>query len=300
MGSYDPLVDIIGHEDIGGKTILYIIDGLYGGDKWGATPTKWTSEPFNNDWPSSIFVCQDPVAIDSVGLDFLRAEWPLKDNADNYLHEAALAGNPPSGTFYDPENDGTRLASLGVHEHWDNPANKRYSRNLGTGNGIELLQLSLAPDVDFSGDGKVNFKDFSILAQYWQQDESLVDIAPGPFGDDIVDFKDLAILAERWLTAWRIPPLPGPATAPYPTNYATEVSINRDLNWTAGTDATSHDVYFGRSSPPPLIRNQTATTFDPGTMAEGTRHYWRIDEVNLWGTTTGTVWNFTTSHSSPR
>jgi parallel beta-helix repeat protein len=144
MGSYDPRVDIIGHRDIGKKTVLYIIDGLYAGDRYDATPKKWNSAPFNNDWPSSVFVSQDGVAIDSVGLDFLRAELQLRDNADNYLHEAALAGNPPSGTFYDPENDGTRLASLGVHEHWNNPVDKQYSRNLGTGNGIELVSPSFA------------------------------------------------------------------------------------------------------------------------------------------------------------
>ena len=32
------------------------------------------------------------------------------------------------------------LASLGVHEHWNNPADRQYSRNLGTGDGIELIK----------------------------------------------------------------------------------------------------------------------------------------------------------------
>jgi hypothetical protein len=59
---------------------------------------------------------------------------------DNYLHEAALADRPPSGIRYDPEGDGTPLESLGVHEHWNNPQEKQYSRNLGTGEGIELIR----------------------------------------------------------------------------------------------------------------------------------------------------------------
>jgi hypothetical protein len=50
-----------------------------------------------------------------------------------------LASNPPSGTTCDPENDGTAMQSLGVHEHWNNSIDKQYSRNLGTGNGIELV-----------------------------------------------------------------------------------------------------------------------------------------------------------------
>jgi parallel beta-helix repeat protein len=157
MEAYDPLVDIMGNANIGEKTVLYVIDGLYGGYSHGATPSKWNSEPFNGDWPSSIFASQDPVAIDSVGLDFLRAEWSLQENADNYLHEAAQADSPPSGTFYDSDADGTRMASLGVHEHWNNPMDKEYSRNLGTGNGIELLtRLLLTVDgpVDNLATGK--------------------------------------------------------------------------------------------------------------------------------------------------
>ena len=56
--------------------------------------------------------------------------------------EAALAGNPPSGTVYDPERDGTPVTgSLGVFEHWNNPTDRQYSRNLGKGEGIELVYI---------------------------------------------------------------------------------------------------------------------------------------------------------------
>jgi hypothetical protein len=86
----------------------------------------------------------DGVAIDSVGFDFLTSEWPdLPDiaNADNYLRESALAHDPPSKTFYDPERDGVRCSSLGVHEHWNNGSEKKYSGNLSKPNGIELFQV---------------------------------------------------------------------------------------------------------------------------------------------------------------
>src|SRR5277367_6714986 len=43
--------------------------------------------PFNDAWPSSIFMSLDGVEVDSVGFDFLTSEWPdlveIKD-ADNY------------------------------------------------------------------------------------------------------------------------------------------------------------------------------------------------------------------------
>ena len=143
FGSYNPLVDLMASQKIGNKTILFIIDGLYSGNLWNAPPTKWTLAPFNGNYPSSVFASLDPVAIDSVGLDFLHAQWDLLSNADNYLHEAAKIGAPQSGTVYKP--DGTAVTgSLGVHEHWNNSTLKQYTRNLDpvNGKGIELVQLS--------------------------------------------------------------------------------------------------------------------------------------------------------------
>ncbi|MHC4244449.1 MAG: SMP-30/gluconolactonase/LRE family protein, partial [Planctomycetota bacterium] len=153
---YRNLVDLMGHKHIGGKTVLYLIDGLYSGihprDRF---PRKWNSYPFNGDWTSSLLASQDPVAIDSVGFDFLYAEYeehPRKSGVDDYLHEAALVDNPPSGTFYDPDHSGNvkRLQSLGVHEHWNNTTDKKYSRNLETGKGIELITLTQA-DLEKAG-----------------------------------------------------------------------------------------------------------------------------------------------------
>ncbi len=146
-GHYRALVDLMGHAQIGGKTLLYLIDGLYAGvHPTGTSPRKWSSAPFNGNWTSSLFVSQDPVAIDSVAFDFLRTEWkdyPQMPGVDDYLHEAALANNPPSGTFYDPDHATAtnRLASLGVHEHWNNAQDKKYGRNLGRKSGIELIAV---------------------------------------------------------------------------------------------------------------------------------------------------------------
>ncbi len=155
MGHYRAMVDLLGHAHTGGKAVLYLIDGLYSGvHPDDSAPITWSHAPFNGDWTSSVFASQDPVAIDSVGADFLWDEddprqYPRMSGADDYLNEAALADNPPSGTFYDPDNAGdvSRLASLGVHEHWNNSTDKQYSRNLGTGNGIELVQVLDSQDI---------------------------------------------------------------------------------------------------------------------------------------------------------
>jgi hypothetical protein len=141
--SYSAFTDFLGHKDLGEKTILFIIDGLYGNEKVDGPPhRKWKMAPFNDAWPNSIFMWFDGVAIDSVGFDFLTSEWsalPDIANADNYLRESALANDPPSKTVYDPERDGIRCRSLGVNEHWNNATDKKYSRNLGKEHGIELL-----------------------------------------------------------------------------------------------------------------------------------------------------------------
>jgi len=168
MGTPNALVDLMGHKHLGGKTILFIIDGLYGAiNQSSSTPIRWRMEPFNNDWTSSIFVSQDGVAIDSVALDFCRSEPLLAGqvrgrSVDNYLHEAALAEDPPSGVTYDPEGDGTPLQSLGVHEHWNNASDKQYSRNLGTGDGIELIWVRGVGGFirgDANADGRIDVSD---------------------------------------------------------------------------------------------------------------------------------------------
>lgn len=164
MGHYRPQVDIMAHPELGGKTVLYLIDALYGANvhlsKWnGSKDNLWryTMPPFNGQWPSSLFASQDAVCIESVGFDFLLYEFGLQrqakyagqgpelDGADDYLHEAAQIGDPPSGTWYDPgfPEDCNRPTSLGVHEHWNNAMDKQYSRNLdpNDGTGIELVQL---------------------------------------------------------------------------------------------------------------------------------------------------------------
>jgi uncharacterized protein (DUF362 family) len=166
-GVYRCFVDIMGHKDLGGKTILYLVDGIWGSVNWGHPPVKWRMTPFNDDWPSSLFISQDPVAIESVCFDFLYKEFdethptegvfvgddkgpfPHFAGTDDFLHQAADTTNWPAGISYDPENDGSHLKSMGTHEHWNNDIDKQYSRNLSnTGKGIELLRVTGATPVE--------------------------------------------------------------------------------------------------------------------------------------------------------
>ena len=155
---YRAQVDMMGSKYLGGNTLLFIVDGLFGGgsaEVWA--PVKYFMAPFNNDYSNSIFMSEDQVALESVCYDFLRTEWngtnkhsPPNNRwesfvnvngVDDYLHQAADRSVWPEGINYDPDNSGIPLSSLGVHEHWNNPEKKQYSRNLGKSHGIELVSI---------------------------------------------------------------------------------------------------------------------------------------------------------------
>ncbi len=148
-GVYRVLTDIMGHEKLGANTVLFLVEGLWGGTEAVEFPVKWNSAPFNGDWPNSILASQDAVALESVCFDLLRTEFndetkpgkrrPWFGGVDDHLHQAASSENWPDGFTYDPEGDGTPMPSMGVHEHWNNDILKQYSRNLGYNYGIELV-----------------------------------------------------------------------------------------------------------------------------------------------------------------
>ncbi len=152
--SYTAFVDLSSHPHLGGKTMLYFMDGLVGAitESTSITASRgrcvFEMSPFNGSSPSSLFFSQDPVAIDSVAADILVNEPFMKKNnrhiadsgeaCSNYLIEEALADNPPSKTKYR-----FTKTSLGVYEHWNNSTDKKYSRNLGKDEGIELIAIEM-------------------------------------------------------------------------------------------------------------------------------------------------------------
>lgn len=159
--AYSPIVDLSASSSLGAKTILYAMDGLYAARRHMSYPLHFPNAPFHNstapyensNWPSSILASLDGVALDSVGLDILYSQTrnnrdenghpriAIRENADDYLVEEALAERPPSGTSY--RQNGKPVTSLGVFEHWDSDDSRKYSRNLNPqqGKGIELVYI---------------------------------------------------------------------------------------------------------------------------------------------------------------
>jgi hypothetical protein len=139
MGNPAPQVDLFAYKELGGKTLLFFGDGTFATKVDHKTIAKFQMYPFNNDWTNSIFLSQDPVAIDSVMYDFLYNEGANPcEGSQNYLHQAAV----PLPNTSDPEHDGVFVStSLGVHEHCDPAVNifsaDRYSGP--TGHGIDYV-----------------------------------------------------------------------------------------------------------------------------------------------------------------
>jgi hypothetical protein len=68
----------------------------------------------------------------------------------------------------------------------------------GSRYGIFGEMVPAVRSADFTGDGFVNFRDFSVLAQQWQKQEGplTTDVA----NDNRIDGQDLAAFCEQWLT----------------------------------------------------------------------------------------------------
>ena len=155
MGMYRHLVDYMAHSKLGGNTLVYIVDAIWSGNDWFGAVEKWKMAPFSSDWTSSLFLSQDAVAIESVGFDFLYNEYknfspshnnnifPTWEGVQDYIHQAADPITWANGIVYDPDHADHHapVKSLGVHEHWNDATNKKYSQNLGLNKGIELVSI---------------------------------------------------------------------------------------------------------------------------------------------------------------
>ncbi len=92
---------------------------------------------------------------------------------------------------------------------------------------------------------------------------------------------------------------PNPPSNPSPADEATNVDLDADLSWACSDpdgDTVTYDVYFGNSTPPPLVSSgQSLASYDPGTLSYGTTYYWQIVAEDEHGdSTSGQIWSFTT------
>jgi len=92
--------------------------------------------------------------------------------------------------------------------------------------------------------------------------------------------------------------LPEPFSNLAPSNGATDVALDIDLDWEDSSGAASYDVYFGESSPPPYLTTVAESFYDPGELKSNTTYHWYVVAKNSCGDTPGDEWSFTTGKKS--
>ncbi|MCU0913038.1 MAG: hypothetical protein MUC88_00570 [Planctomycetes bacterium] len=106
---------------------------------------------------------------------------------------------------------------------------------------------------------------------------------------------------------WSFTVTPKSAWAPRPADGAAYVDPNVVLSWSAGLNATGHDVYLGTDRAAveagtggTLQGTQYATSFTPGALTRGAVYYWRVDEIAGGSKTPGDLWSFTVRPVLPK
>lgn len=92
--------------------------------------------------------------------------------------------------------------------------------------------------------------------------------------------------------------IPSAPYNPTPSPQSIQIPTNVVLGWTAGALSTSFDVLLNNSNPPTTVRSddQIGTTWTPTPLLirNNTTYYWQIIANNIYGSTPGPIWSFTT------
>ena len=96
---------------------------------------------------------------------------------------------------------------------------------------------------------------------------------------------------------------PNQPSNPTPVNGSINQPVNLSLTWSCidpDGDPLNYDVYFGTNNNPSLVStNQSNASYDPGQLNSNTTYYWKIiAKDNQGASTSGSIWNFTTTYLS--
>ncbi|HET6349647.1 MAG TPA: FlgD immunoglobulin-like domain containing protein [Candidatus Krumholzibacteria bacterium] len=97
-----------------------------------------------------------------------------------------------------------------------------------------------------------------------------------------------------------VPPVP---TDPTPVDFGTGRPTNQQLAWQIPGfhEGLTYDVYFGTTGIPPLVASgQTALSYDPGPLSQGTTYRWQIITRQNSVSYPGPLWTFSTTGSGPQ
>jgi hypothetical protein len=99
-----------------------------------------------------------------------------------------------------------------------------------------------------------------------------------------------------WFESANAVSMPGAVQYGYPYDGETDVPIDTYLSWAPAENAASYSLFFGTSDPPSPVALGLANSvyIIPYLLEPGTTYYWRVDAVNMFGNSQGSVWSFAT------
>jgi len=174
----------------------------------------------------------------------------------------------------------------------DERAPKNFSLQ-GSSNGVEWVVLNVQSNQTGWTDGEARLYNFSNTVAY---SHFKLNISTNNGDSLYTGFSELELFESAGVQT------PGEAAVLYPPNNSTDQRVRRLLKWYEGSGTESNSVYFGTNaviSAADFKTNLQGVAYDPGLMDYSSTYYWRIDEVNANGTTTGAVWKFTTTAPLP-
>ncbi len=267
----------------------------------------------------------------------LSLQWACSDpEGDNLTYDVYLDTNdPPVSLVSNNQADTFYIASLsnGTTYYWKIIAFDTHGDStVGPGWDFETNLAPAAPNSPVPGDDATG-QSTSLILQWACSDpegdpltyDVYLDNSNPPttlVADDQADTSYAASCSSGLTYYWKVVAsddqgnsTPGPVwdfttndvpdapNTPDPANGATGQSISTTLHWACSDpdgDALTYTVYFGMSSPPPLVASGVSDTlYDPGTLEYDTTCYWRIVAIDIHSdSTTGPIWSFETAEDT--
>jgi pectate lyase len=264
---------------------------LFGGPTWGANTGIIDSQDDVGGWPA-LFTGPAPADNDHDGM---ADEWELANGLDpgNY--------NDRNG---DPDTDGY----TNLEEYLAEIVQYRDFIYQPTGFDVELADIT---DIMLTWTDNSDMEQGYYIERKTTSAYTIIDTVPQnteAYTDSGLNYEtvyyyrirafnetDTSVYSpSRSTTTLSETGYPLQAEDPEPADYATGVSNSPLLSWKKGVGATSHVLYLGINSPPAFADSLTETSYKAEGLMPGFLYFWRVDEINDYGTTQGEIWRFTT------
>jgi PKD repeat protein len=273
----------------------------------------YASDLLSGSWHGAWTTASDATSPNGIKLVTADAGWASTDAPlAAPIHYIDVPFNPTPGTPY------TLWLRLRAQDNskWNDAVWVQFSDAQVNGSPIYPLNSTSALLINLATDavaGSLNGWGWQNGAYWFSQPATVTFTASSPHTlriqvrEDGVQIDQILLSPSTYLSTPPGPPTndrtilpkdnkPAVPASPSPPNAATNVSTTPTLTWTAG-GATSYDVSFGVTNPPPLVTSDRAmASYTPSpALTSNTTYYWQVVARNSSGTTAGPVWSFTTA-----